>query len=463
MVQDIFLSETAQLADVVLPAATWGEKTGTFTNVDRTVHLSEKAVDPPGEAKPDLEIFLDYAHRMDLQDKDGEPAGANGTIPESAFEAWKECTRGRPCDYTGHHLRASCAAAPAFSGPATRRTRTAPNGSTRTGKFWAHPDYCETYGRDLITGAPVEPDRVQGAEPGRQGACIKAAEYMPPHELPSQEFPLQLITGRTLYQFHTRTKTGAGPAAAGGGPRGLGGVVRGTTPAAYGIAEGDLAEVATPRGLRAGAGADQRHPGRSAVPAVPLRLLGHRRRPPADGAGRAANELTITDWDAASKQPIFKTAAARHYQDCRPATDPSPAPTTTASAPAGDFPEDARTKGIASGADGRSHRTRQEGHVMKFGLVLEELHRSENDLAHHLLVISERHKVDHEIYHLARDLARWSQQHVRDIADTAKNYGQDLDPEPRSEAGLMETIREKGSETGGPASRSRDAAAAGPA
>ncbi|MDP9889486.1 hypothetical protein [Pseudarthrobacter enclensis] len=83
---------------------------------------------------------------------------------------------------------------------------------------------------------------------------------------------------------------------------------------------------------------------------------------------------------------------------------------------------------------------------MKFGLVLEEMHRSENDLAHHLLVISERHKVDHEIYHLARDLARWSQQHVREIADIAGNYGQDLDPEPRGEMGLMETVREKGSE-----------------
>ena len=83
---------------------------------------------------------------------------------------------------------------------------------------------------------------------------------------------------------------------------------------------------------------------------------------------------------------------------------------------------------------------------MKFGLVLEEMHRSENDLAHHLLTISERHKVDHEIYHLARDLARWSQQHVRDIAAMGKNYGLDLDPEPRGEMGLMESIREKGSE-----------------
>jgi ferredoxin-nitrate reductase len=73
VVQDLFLTETAQYADVVLPAATWGEKTGTFTNADRTVHLSEKAVEPPGEAKSDLDIFLEYARRMDFRDKDGQP------------------------------------------------------------------------------------------------------------------------------------------------------------------------------------------------------------------------------------------------------------------------------------------------------------------------------------------------------------------------------------------------------
>ena len=48
VVQDLFLTETAQLADVVLPAAGWGEKTGCFTNVNRIVHLSEQAVEPPG-------------------------------------------------------------------------------------------------------------------------------------------------------------------------------------------------------------------------------------------------------------------------------------------------------------------------------------------------------------------------------------------------------------------------------
>jgi ferredoxin-nitrate reductase len=71
VVTDAFLTETAQLADVVLPAAIWGEKTGTFTNHDRTVHLSEKAVEPPGQARPDMEIFLDYARRLELTDKDG--------------------------------------------------------------------------------------------------------------------------------------------------------------------------------------------------------------------------------------------------------------------------------------------------------------------------------------------------------------------------------------------------------
>lgn len=86
IVQDLFLTETAQLADIVLPAATWGEKTGTFTNVDRTVHLSEKAVEPPGDARSDLDILLDYAHRLDLRDKDGEPL-ISWSDPESAFEA----------------------------------------------------------------------------------------------------------------------------------------------------------------------------------------------------------------------------------------------------------------------------------------------------------------------------------------------------------------------------------------
>lgn len=90
---------------------------------------------------------------------------------------------------------------------------------------------------------------------------------------------------------------------------------------------------------------------------------------------------------------------------------------------------------------------------MKIGLVLHELHRSENDLAHKLLHVSERHKVDHEIYHLARDLSGWSQRHVREIAEIGQNYGENLDPEPRTDTGIGERLREKGSELVGRRSR----------
>ncbi|MDQ5810358.1 MAG: molybdopterin-dependent oxidoreductase, partial [Actinomycetota bacterium] len=141
VVQDLFLTETATYADVVLPAATWGEKTGTFTNADRTVHLLEKAVEPPGEAKSDLDIFLDYARRMDFRDKDGQPLIRWGD-PEGAFEAWKECSRGRPCDYTGmtyDKLRGD-------SGIQWPCNEEHPGGTERLyedGRFNTETDYCE--------------------------------------------------------------------------------------------------------------------------------------------------------------------------------------------------------------------------------------------------------------------------------------------------------------------------------
>lgn len=83
---------------------------------------------------------------------------------------------------------------------------------------------------------------------------------------------------------------------------------------------------------------------------------------------------------------------------------------------------------------------------MKIGLALEELHRSEAELARELLKVSDRHKVDHEVFHLGRDLALWSQEHVRLIAEIAHNYGQDLDPDAGGPLGPVETVVEKGSE-----------------
>jgi anaerobic selenocysteine-containing dehydrogenase len=330
VVQDIFLTETAQLADVVLPAATWGEKTGTFTNADRTVHLSEKAVDPPGEARPDLDIFIDYARRLGLKDKDGEPL-VKWTDAEGAFEGWKRCTAGRPCDYTGltyEKLRGG-------SGIQWPCNEESPDGTERLyldGAFWSSPDYCESYGRDLVTGAPLEPDEYRSMNPDGK-AVIRAAEYLPPHEATSEDFPFVLTTGRTLYHFHTRTKTGRAPQLQDAAPEVW--VEMSLSDAKErGWAEGDLLQIITPRGRVA---AKLRISGiRNGVLFLPFHY-GYWDQPgghqPYGENGRAANELTITDWDPASKQPLFKTAAARVERMRRGDGRPSAAPTTTGSRP----------------------------------------------------------------------------------------------------------------------------------
>ncbi|OAH63528.1 hypothetical protein AYJ66_11770 [Dietzia cinnamea] len=83
---------------------------------------------------------------------------------------------------------------------------------------------------------------------------------------------------------------------------------------------------------------------------------------------------------------------------------------------------------------------------MKLGHVLRELHRSEVALGRKLLQTSERHRVDHEIHHVARDLVGWSRTHIAEIARIGEDYGQDLDPAPRLELGPAAKAREKGSE-----------------
>ncbi|KRB45072.1 molybdopterin oxidoreductase family protein [Terrabacter sp. Root181] len=329
VVQDIFLTETAQLADVVLPAAAWGEKTGAFTNVDRTVHLSEKAVDPPGEARSDLDIFVDFATRMGLQDKDGQPL-VKWSTAEEAFDAWRECSRGRPCDYSGlsyDKLRGG-------SGIQWPCTDESPDGTERLyagGTFWASPEECETFGRDLETGAPVEEQEYRALNPfGR--AVIKSSDYRPPHEIPDEDHPLQLITGRTVYHFHTRTRTARAPELQAAAPD-VWVEVSVTDAQTYGLAEGDLAEVTTARGeVRARVRVSGIRPG---VVFLPFHYgywdTGEGWRP--GDHGRAANELTRTDWDPASKQPIFKTAACAVRKVADGDGTPSPAPDNTASAP----------------------------------------------------------------------------------------------------------------------------------
>lgn len=82
----------------------------------------------------------------------------------------------------------------------------------------------------------------------------------------------------------------------------------------------------------------------------------------------------------------------------------------------------------------------------KVPMAIRELHRSENDLAGELLQASDRHKADHEIFYLGRDLARWSQEHVSELARVGKDYGLDLDPEPEDDSTLVAKVRQKGAE-----------------
>jgi ferredoxin-nitrate reductase len=306
VVQDAFLTETARFADVVLPTAIWGEKTGTFTNTDRTVHLSERAVDPPGEARGDLDIFLDYARRMDFRDRDGQPL-IGWHDAEGAFEAWKACSRGRPCDYTGltyDRLRG----AGGIQWPCNDQH---PDGAERLYAdltFNTDPQACENYGHDLLTGAVTTPTEYKASNPAGR-AILKAAHYQPPHELPSEEYPLLLTTGRTVYHFHTRTKTGRARQLDQAAPEAW--VELSAADAErYGIGEGDLVRVESPRG-------------RIDVPARITGIASGTVFTPfhygyfdtggaePDGRPRAANELTITEWDPVSKQPYYKVCAVR--------------------------------------------------------------------------------------------------------------------------------------------------------
>jgi anaerobic selenocysteine-containing dehydrogenase len=192
----------------------------------------------------------------------------------------------------------------------------------------------------------VEPTEYKALNPDGR-AILRAAEYLPPHEVPSDEYPFQLITGRTLYHFHTRTKTGRTPQLQAAAPEVW--VEASVADAAeQGWAEGDLLRVTTPRGEVT---ARLRISGiREGVLFLPFHYGywdtagGHE----PDGDGRAANELTLTDWDPVSKQPLFKTAAAAAVRVEPSGGTPAAAPTTTGSAPADGAHVVSPTRGGAS-------------------------------------------------------------------------------------------------------------------
>jgi hypothetical protein len=83
---------------------------------------------------------------------------------------------------------------------------------------------------------------------------------------------------------------------------------------------------------------------------------------------------------------------------------------------------------------------------VKLDMAIEELHRSENHLVTVLLSMSDKHKVDHEVFHVCRDMAGWSRTHVAELARIGRDFGVDLDPEARDDPGPLEVVRRRTSE-----------------
>jgi len=164
VVQDLFLTETARLAHVVLPAAAaFAEGEGTFTNSDRHVQRVRKAVEPPGQARPDWQIFLDVARRM----------GADWHYRGPA-EIWDEVA----------------AIAPILSGISYERLEAGP-------LAWPCPD----------AGHPGTGFLHEGTFARGRGALMPVS-HQPVVDAPDADFPLLLTTGRRLSTYHTGTQTG---------------------------------------------------------------------------------------------------------------------------------------------------------------------------------------------------------------------------------------------------------------
>jgi formate dehydrogenase major subunit len=168
VVQDIFMTETAQLADVVLPAASFAEKQGHFTNTERRVQQLQAAVPSPGKARLDWQIINDLANRL----------GANWTY-QNEHQIWAEINQVTP-QYRGISWQSIEASSP--------------NG--RQGIQWPCPS-------EAHPGTPIL--HTQQFPRGR--AMMKPVGYRLPAELPCEEYPFILSTGRLLEQFHTGTLT----------------------------------------------------------------------------------------------------------------------------------------------------------------------------------------------------------------------------------------------------------------
>ena len=301
IVQDCFAdTETAQLADVVLPSAMWGEKTGCMTNAERRCTLLTKAVNPPGDARSDLDIFLDFAIRMNLRDGAGRPL-IQYTDPEGAFNEWREISRGFIPDYSGMTYQ-KLTDRDGIQWPCNDDH---PEGTVRLYTDLHFPTgarISESYEQDLETGHEHTKNEYREKRDPRGRAVFVATEYQPPVETTDEQFPTIAISGRQTYHWHTRSKTGKAPALYAAAPGVFVGI--NTSDAdRIGLLDGDRVRIVSRRGAVVAPAkvGDVVPPGVVFVPFHYGDL----------GEEHAANSLTPRVWDPVSQQPIQKVAAVR--------------------------------------------------------------------------------------------------------------------------------------------------------
>jgi len=256
VVQDIFLTETAMFADVVLPASAWPEKTGTVTNTNRTVQMGRKAVAAPGQAREDWAITVELARRLGLNWSYDSPA--------DVFAEMKQGMRSLD-NITWDRLDAENAVTYPCPAP-------------------DHPGHAIVFGDRFPT------------ETGR--ATLVPADGIAPAETPDAEYPMVLTTGRQLEHWHTGAMTRRAshldalepaPTAA----------MHPLTLRALGVAPGEMVRIATRRGeIELTARADEAL--QRDMVFVPFAYV-----------EAAANMLTNPQLDPVGKIPEFKYSAAR--------------------------------------------------------------------------------------------------------------------------------------------------------
>lgn len=172
VMQDAFMNETARFADVILPAAVFAEKEGTFTNSERRIQRVRKAVEPPGEALPDWEILVMLANKM----------GANWSYKDPA-EVYAEMVKDVP-QFAG------------ISHEKLEKIDRSAGEESIAGLQWPCPDADHPGTKFLHEDGIL-----------RGKGLFMPVHYIPPAELPDEDYGLFLSTGRTLYHYNAATQT----------------------------------------------------------------------------------------------------------------------------------------------------------------------------------------------------------------------------------------------------------------